>query len=471
MTRVGRPIQPVADPASATSTPSAVPGGHRPLQVWCDRLGRTHGERRPEPHGNEPRMERVHGPRERANPVGEGRPESAGGRRTAAESLARSALALPNPVIEPDSADPEMSVWTWVVDAPDARAVLLWTNPVFDHADVGRAEFERLPDSGLWMISLRLPAALRASYRIGIWREDGPPPWRTASGRRGVLLAARDASTADPRGADAICGSWGEASSVAAGPAAPPELWRVTSADGTGTSRVDDLDLPGDQRAWVYAPEADAPTPLVVLFDGQVWRYGLRLPAILDAAFAAGSLPRIHVAMLDSREQEHRWAELGVPGGQTDVLIDELLPRVRAGWNVDPRGAATVVSGQSLGGIAALWTLALSGGEVGHAIGQSASLWRFDVAEALLAEPGWRSIVLQAGTFEGDMLADARALARTLRADARIDRRTVRCEGFEAGHDWAAWRANLVGALAGVLSELGGDTQPPSGLTARYPDK
>ena len=505
MTPVGRPIQPGADPASATastsstvpvasaaastetpvraaaaSTPSgaplvpappAVPGADQPLRVWRDRLGRTHAERRPEPHGDEPRMERVPGPLERTKTLGEGRPESADRRRTEAESLARSALAQPNPLIEPDPDDPAMAVWTWVVEAPDARAALLWTNPVFDHADVGRAEFERLPGSGLWTISLRLPAALRASYRIGVWREDGPPPWRTASGRRGVLLAARDASAADPRGTDTVRGSWGEASSVAAGPAAPPELWRVTSGDGRGVSRVDDLDLPGDQRAWVYAPEADAPTPLLVLFDGQVWRDGLGLPAILDAAVAGGVLPPIHVAMLDSREQEHRWADLGVPGGQTDVVIDELLPRVRAGWNVDPRGTATIVSGQSLGGIASLWTLALSGGEVGHAVAQSPSLWRFDVTDALLDEPGWSSILLQAGTFEGDMLADARALARTLRADARIGRRTVRCEGFEAGHDWAVWRANLVSALAEVLRTPGGDTQPPSGLTGPRPDK
>ncbi len=142
-------------------------------------------------------------------------------------------------------------------------------------------------------------------------------------------------------------------------------------------------------------------------------------------------------------------------GGQVDTVIDELLPRVREQWEVDPRGSATLVSGQSLGGIASLWTLALSGGEVQHAIAQSPSLWRFDVAEALLAEPGWASIELEAGTFEGDMLADARALAKALRADGRLADRSVRCTAFEAGHDWAVWRANLLSALSEVLPRAG----------------
>ena len=402
-------------------------------------------------------MVRVTGPLDRSPTLGEG-----------LESLARSALAQPNPQITPDIGDPAMSVWTWVVEEPDARSVLLWTNPVFDHRDLRAAEFARVAGSDLWTISLRLPAALRASYRVGVWREDGPPPWRAASGRRGVLTAARDASAADARGVDTVHGSWGEASSVAAGPLAPPELWRGLDVGRAPRSPAAELALPGGQRAWVYAPEAEAPTPLLVLFDGQVWRR-LGLPAILDAVVAAGVLPPLHVALLDSRDQEHRWAGLGVPGGQVDVVIDDLLPRVRSGWNVDPRGAATVVSGQSLGGIAALWALALSGGELQHAIAQSASLWRFDMADALLAEPGWRSIVLQAGTFEGDILAEARGLTETLRTDARIGRRSVRCSAFEAGHDWAAWRTNLVGALAEVSSAPGKrDTHLPVGLTGSH---
>jgi enterochelin esterase family protein len=360
------------------------------------------------------------------------------------------AVGRTNPQIELDEDDPSMSLWTWVVEDAGARSVLLWTNPVFDHADVSRAELTRLDDSDLWTICLRLPSALRASYRIGSWYEDGIAPWRAEAGRRPVLLAAMAATREDPRCEDAIVGSRGVRSSVAAGPAAPADLVRALPNVPSETARLTRLELSNGEAAWVRSPrDGSAPTPLLVLFDGGVWRH--MLPGMLDRAEAAGILPPIHVAMLDEGDGDHRWQHLGVPAGQVDVVIDELLPRVREGWNVSSSGAETIVCGQSLGGIAALWTLALSAGDVRHAIAQSPSLWRFDVSEALLDAPAWDSVDLQAGTFEGDMLPDAAALATALRADPRSSGRTVSLSPFEAGHDWAAWRTNLIGSLAALL--------------------
>ncbi len=416
------------------STQPRFPGDLAELTVQRDRLGGSHQERRPGARGDEPRMQRQRGPLERA--------WADAGRRPA---LSTAAFAEPNPRIVVDPEDPAQSLWTWTVHSADARAIVLWTNPVFDHADVSQAEFARLDDSDIWTISLRLPSSLRASYRIGVWTSDDVPPWRSATGRRPVILAAMAASTLDPRCADAVRGSRGSMSSVAAGPDAPPDPVRMLPAP-TRPGRVDELVLPDAERAWIYAPAvADAPTPLLVLFDGDVWRE--ELPRLLDAAIEAGVLPPMHVAMLDAQDSERRWERLGVPAGQVDVLIDELLPRVRAGWKVSPHGADTVVSGQSLGGIAALWALALSGGEVQHAIAQSPSLWRFEIAEALLATQGWASIDLQAGSYEGDMLADAAALATTLRADPRSTGRPIVLTPLEAGHDWAVWRTNLLRAL------------------------
>ncbi|MFT3876677.1 MAG: DUF3327 domain-containing protein [Propioniciclava sp.] len=440
---------------------SRVPGGGRPLREWRDRHGVPHQERRAAPRTDEPRVQRVVGPLEAAWRKGNepGAQSSvitgaAGDGDHLVESerhslLAQEALERPNPHIEPDPDDSERSLWTWVIEDADARAIVLWVNPVFDFRDAREAEFTRLPGSDLWTICLRLSSALRASYRIASWYEEGPPPWRTAVGRRNVILAARDPGLPDPRGVHTIRGSWGQESSIGAGPLAPVELWRVsTERPAPASSRLDELTLPDGERAWVYSPgQVEAPTPLLVLFDGQVWK-GVGLPEILDIVIAAGHLPPLHVALLDSRDRDHRWAKTGVPGGQVDTVIDHLLPRVRANWAVDPSGDSTLVSGQSLGGMASLWTLALSEGEVQHAIAQSASLWRFDIAEPLLNEPRWRSLELQAGTCEGAMLPTAQALEASLRADQRLGHRTVRTTGFEAGHDWAVWRANLINTLA-----------------------
>ncbi|MGW8483623.1 alpha/beta hydrolase [Microbacterium sp. NPDC055903] len=410
------------------------PGDLAELRDRTDRFGRVHRERRPGTRSAEPRMDR------RSSALESGWADP---RRRA--TLRAEALRRPNPFIEADGEDASMSRWTWVVEDPRARAIVLWTNPVFDHENVSTAEFTRLADSDLWTICLRLPSALRASYRIGVWREDTIPPWREATGRRPVILAAMGASAPDERCPDVVRGSRGSISSVAAGPDAPQDPLAVIPA-ATAVGRVEELGLAAGERAWIYSPaDVTEPTPLLVLFDGDVWRH--ELPPRLDAAIDAGLLPPLHVAMLDAHDADTRWERLGVPDGQVDVVIDELLPLVRDRWAVSRDGADTLVCGQSLGGIAALWTVALSRGEVGHAIAQSPSLWRFEMAEALLEADDWHSILLEAGAYEGDMLADAAALATALRADVRSDRRQVALSPYEAGHDWAVWRTNLLRAL------------------------
>lgn len=290
------------------------------------------------------------------------------------------------------------------------------------------------------------PLALRAGYRIATWANDEEPPWRADAGRREITLALKDTSKVDPRSSQTMAGSHGARWSIGSGPAAPVEVWQVYPSTGN-PHKVEAIGLPAGQEAWIYEPPSSAgETPLLVLFDGQVWLQ-LGLPDILDRAIVAGKVPPIHVAMLDSGDLDHRWAHLGVPGGQVDTVIDELLPRVRSGWPVSHEGSDTWVSGQSLGGIASLWTLALSGGQVGRAIAQSPSLWRFDIADALLAEPGWTSILMQSGTYEPDMLRDAMTLRGTLRANGP---RPVEVAPAVGGHDWAVWRAGLLGALAGL---------------------
>ncbi|GAB3599005.1 alpha/beta hydrolase [Microbacterium tumbae] len=429
---------------SASAGSARFPGDGIPVRIHRDRRGGAHRERRPAPRPDDAGMPRVVGPLEQAWADAARRP-----------ALRRQALERPNPLIEPDPDDPSQSLWTWTVPAADATTVLLWTNPVFPHDDVAKAELTRLADSDLWTICLRLPSALRASYRIGIRTDEETPPWRSAEGRRPVLLAAMAATHEDPRGVDRVTGSRGAVSSVAAGPLAPRDPVRPRAAEGPSGGRVESIDLPHDERAWIYSPvAAPEPTPALILFDGDVWRH--ELPLLLDAAISAELIPPLHVAMLEAGDADRRWNRLGVPAGQVDTVLDELLPRLQENGNVRRGGEDTIVAGQSLGGIAALWTIALSGGAVGHAIAQSPSLWRFDMAETLLSAAEWRSVDLQAGTREGDMLSDATALAAALRADPRASERAVTLSAFEAGHDWAVWRTNLMRSL--VAHPWGGRT-------------
>lgn len=272
--------------------------------------------------------------------------------------------------------------------------------------------------------------------------------------------------------------------SLAAGPEAPPELWRCDVGHeaecsdagrrtGGEAARQGECTRPGDlrpprsrgaqkggelalrggveqisdgcERAWIYVPKADGPdldrpTPLLLLFDGGTWARDIELPRLLDAAIASGAIAPLHVAMLEAGSEGDRWESLGVPCGQVDAVLDWLLPELRSRYNVAHDGESTWAAGQSLGGLSALWTAALSEGQVRHVVAQSPSLWRFDLAGPL-AEAPWDSIRIDVGALEGTAHLAHRLASRVPGIDV---------EEFCGGHDWACWRAALFSALAGM---------------------
>lgn len=410
--------------------------------TWTDRYGREHRERTPDFSSSDHRVART------KSAIEVGITDV-----TTRDAFLVDALSQPNPIVVRHTNDSRIADWTWVVEAPWARKVLLWTNAFFQHDNPSVMEFARVPDSDFWVYSLRAPSSLRTSYRIAAWEEDAPAPWDTSADRRDTILAAMGAAGRDTRNPHHFRTNDGIDTSVASGPDAIDEPWHnLKTPQELSTVHG----VPGCEGVRLYLPvSAPEDLPLVVLFDGEVWQDGLRLPEILDQLTSAGLLPPVAVAFIASGDYETRSAKLGVPCGFVDDLIDKILPTVRQHFPVSASPDRTIVAGQSYGGISALWTLALSAGEVSHAIAQSPSLWRFDLTDALMSEPRWKSAVLHAGTMEYDMLHDAQALVERASADDRIAARTITATGHEAGHDWAHWRANLVSELRSLLARVG----------------
>ncbi|WP_172769049.1 alpha/beta hydrolase [Corynebacterium glutamicum] len=410
----------------------------RQTKTWVDRNGSAHVELSPTVTPQTPKRHmRIQSPMEISwsEAVREGGEHSA--RRCG--DMAVSALAKPNPIIDDDpEGNPDVCMYTWIVECPGATAVLLWINGVFDHERIEESEMTRLEGSDLWILSLRMPSDWRASYTVNAWSGDGVAPWREAGDRMHIRKAAMSGGRPDSRAMGHIMDS-----SLVEGPDALPDCWVAAST----SVKVVEETVAGE-HFWFY--EAPVKAPLLVLFDGQHWNNSMNLPAQVDAAIAIGLLPPVSLLMIDSVNTERRWDSVGVPGGQVDVLIDALLPHVRATYNVSARGEDTIVTGASFGGLASLWALALSDGEVGHAIAQSPSLWRFNVADALSAAEQWSSIHLQAGKYEGEMLRLSHQLAEDLSGDIR----EVRVRGVHGGHDWAWWRVHMLTELTRLLKTL-----------------
>lgn len=443
----------------------------RQPKLWRDRHGRAHREIEANVPIHSASIERVTGPIEAAYAR-----QSHDFERLLAEGLSR-----PNPIVTPYGRD---ALYTWLVEAPSARNVLLWLADLIEPERIENAEFSRLGGTGIWALTVKLPRSWRASYRIATSAADpSDSPWRAARGYGPVRVSALESSSLDRRSSEAMRSTAGEFS-LAAGPEAPPELWRCdvgheadcsdagrrTGGEAAGQgecTRSGDLRPPrsrgaqkggelalrggveqisdGCERAWIYVPKADVPdldrpTPLLLLFDGGTWARDIELPRLLDAAIASGAIAPLHVAMLDAGGEGDRWESLGVPCGQVDAVLDSLLPELRSRYNVAHDGESTWVAGQSLGGLSALWTAALSEGQVRHVVAQSPSLWRFDLAGPL-AEAPWDSIRIDVGALEGTAHLAHRLAARVPGIDV---------EEFCGGHDWACWRAALFSALAGM---------------------
>ncbi|MCI1963799.1 MAG: alpha/beta hydrolase-fold protein [Ancrocorticia sp.] len=360
--------------------------------------------------------------------------------------LAAQMQASRNPLFGPPNSDGACEA-TWIIRDERLTAALLWVNGIFDFTDTSASEFSRLAGSDYWVLSLRVPTDWLASFRIATWHEPTQAPWRTARGRMAVRRAAYKASVPDPRAAHRIGGAHGD-SSLAIG----PQALRIPNhvlANMLGS--VEEIYLPATgrwnkQHVWLYSPPSSEPLPLLVLFDGQVWHNSLALDRIVDSMIATGELPPLHIALVDSFSQQRRWHELGVPCQQAEFAARGLVPYVQAIRSVAPGAENAIVSGQSLGGLAALWSLTLSD-TFGHAIAQSPSLWRFDLTSVLHDDTLWHSITLQVGRFEGAMLDAARDVA------AQLPGRTVRVQAVNGGHDWAWWLPYLITELQRMLSE------------------
>ncbi|MDO4887605.1 MAG: alpha/beta hydrolase-fold protein [Actinomycetaceae bacterium] len=250
------------------------------------------------------------------------------------------------------------------------------------------------------------------------------------------------------------------------GPARRVWVYRPPSArpGADQSAGVDHLSagvLPGDPSSDGGHPDDAAQTsdgertPVLILFDGQVWNEQIGLPELLEAAISSGAIPPLHVAMVEAPNADERHESLGVPGGQVDFVLDSLLDRLRAEYPVARGGEATIVAGQGQGGLSALWALALGEDAISHAIAQSPALWRFDVAQALLANGGWKSATIQAGRYEdseGRALGLCQSLVEAVTSDPKLGNRSIGVEAVSGGHDWAWWRAGLFQALAAILS-------------------
>lgn len=261
--------------------------------------------------------------------------------------------------------------------------------------------------------------------------------------------------------------------SIIRGPRAKPQP-HVAVREGMARGSVEKFTLDSavyenSRPLWVYTPPgydatAAEPYPFLLLFDGGTWVSFMSAATLLNNLIAEGAMPPTVCVMLDCAK-DARVKEL-CPSDQFITLIqDELLPWLRERYHITADPARSIVSGVSLGGLAAAWVGLKCSHLFGSVLSQSGSFWWFPKAtdpEATDDETGWliRRYVeaerlplrfyMEVGLLEyshNGNGASHRGLNRHMRDVLRAKGYPLIYTEYNGGHDYIWWQQTLADGL------------------------
>ncbi|MFH8984063.1 enterochelin esterase [Streptomyces varsoviensis] len=373
------------------------------------------------------------------------------------------------PLIETIEGDPGHRAVTflWRGDT-DTRQVLLLVNRLLDRCDLAASLMRRLPGTDVWHLTYRLRADHRGSYRIA-------PD--TTGFDRSELERLADTAVPDPFNPRTVPTRWhgrpGSAFELPEAPARPWEARRDGVARGTVRRyHLASAALGSEREVWRYVPpETDSPgagtagaetaraeTDVLVLLDGDMWFGQIGIEDTLDNLIADGAIPPLTVLAPHAVDNPTRRREFGGNPAYVDFLAAELLPWAAARLPVTDDPARTVIAGQSLGGLTALYAGYSAPYRFGNVLAQSSSLW-WRPADELPGDTPWMTrrylegaprelrLRLDVGLHEWGMLEQTRELRSALRARGY----DVSGTDFNGGHDYVCWSVALADGLVRLL--------------------
>lgn len=381
------------------------------------------------------------------------------------------------PLVDPCPTGPALRDVTFLYRSTDTRvrSVRLAANRITDKDQQAAGIMARVPGTGIWGVTLTLPADLRCSYGFSPSHEEVAPPLG-GPGRPGLPVLI-DPFNPDPPLTRPDQPGDGEGSSVFSGPLAPDHsVWHFDGTRGSGEPLADpplmisaDREIDGEEYPVHVSLPSTPVAGLLVLFDGRQWFDHLGVSQAVEAAGLPGLIV-IGIGTNTTAERTHTLA------GNTQFLRSvaaELVPDIEAEAAVQgsalPADAPRIISGQSLGGLSALLMAQTCPGAFDAVLAHSASLWwspggtatPADLARIVgddwttrrFLEPdagaGTREFHLAVGRREGPMVDRASRLVDVLDGRGFATSLSV----YEGGHDFACWRGELINGLRRVFAQ------------------
>ena len=338
--------------------------------------------------------------------------------------------------------------------------------------------FHQIPLTDVWYLTVRLPTGARFTY--GVSENDplvfnGFQPERFATTQADPLNPHRWGC--EPKATRYDCQSLAEIKG------AVPQPWIVKNSNvQAGTiekQKIHSEILNNEHELSIYLPAGysanAAPYDLVVIFDESAYLTKVPTPVILDNLIAASKIPATVAVLIANPSQKSRNEELTPNPKFADFLAKELVPWVRAHYNVADDPGRTVVAGSSLGGLAAAYAGYKHPEVFTNVLCQSGSFWWAPdhsgaILDGVTTETGWMAkqfiassklplkFYIDAGAFEFDSNGTGGGILETSRdmRDVLLAKGyEVHYQQFVGGHDYLSWR----GTFADGLMDLIGTTK------------
>ncbi len=263
----------------------------------------------------------------------------------------------------------------------------------------------------------------------------------------------------DPGNPDLVDGAFGAHSWLALPGYAPPAWLDLEPAPSTlaglrvRRTPVDDVDV----AVWSPAGTTE-PLPLLLAHDGpEMDRFG-RLTRYAASLVGAGALPPMRVALLSPGDRNARYA--ASPAYAT-AIVEHVLPAVTRRF---PTRGLPVLSGQSLGALAALHVAISHPGTFGGLLLQSGSFFTDDLDSQEREFTHWAAVtdfVAGIDTDPGCPVTITCGTAEENYGNNQLMAQTLSTMGVDVawgetrqGHTWTCWRDLLDPHLSDLLRKV-----------------
>ena len=242
------------------------------------------------------------------------------------------------PIIESDSEAHSLVTFLWRHTGSELNVAVIqdWgCDGIREH------HMRRLPDSDVWYLTRHMRSDTRTTYQLSPSVSpdpSAPAPYQLDPLNPKIFTAYPSETGHDIRLA------------LLELPDAPRLPWRQAGLEKAGNVQLH-TPFPDQRRLWTYLPPVgtETPLPLLLVFDGRLYKDLLNLPRMLDFLIGQGQIPPVAVLLVDSLDRN----ELLCNPEFADLIVSEILPWLRSMCPFTDNPRQNIVIGSSYGGLGA----------------------------------------------------------------------------------------------------------------------